>query len=220
MDIFGTPNHKKIKVIIFDFDETMYYSPSIKAEYNEYIKHTVMALSSLSEKKTLHLMDKLGFTAGGEKRLSFTKNCENFGISKRDWDNYRLNNFFEIDYTKAQIAPNALYQTLAKKYALYIASNEVLDNVLHKANHLGIDLSPFKQIMAPTPQTLHTYKDKKQSFLEIQKAEAFCFDEMLVIGDRYNVDIQPLEDLGGHGVLIKNTDEIVQFFENFLKDNI
>ncbi|MBR2433024.1 MAG: HAD family hydrolase [Clostridia bacterium] len=215
MDIYGSPNPQKIKVIVFDFDETMYFSPSIKVEYNEYIKRTVMALSNLTEEETLLLMDKLGFTAGGEKRLSFTKNCESFGVSKHAWDEYRLKNFFEIDYSKAQIAPNALYQNLAKKYVLYIASNEVLDNVLHKAKRLGIDLAPFKEILAPSPKTLHTYQSKEQSFMAIQQKEGCHFDEMMMIGDRYNVDIKPLEDLGGHGVLVQNTNDIVSFFKSF-----
>ena len=220
MTIYGNPDPKKIKAIIFDFDETMYFSPTIKAEYNKYIKKTVMALSNLSEKETLCLMDKLGFTGGGEKRLSFTKTCECFGVSKHAWDEYRIKNFFEIDYAKATIAPNALYQNLGKKFALYIASNEVLDNVLHKAKRLGIELSPFKKIMAPTPKNLHPYSSKEQSFFAIQKLENCRFDEMLIIGDRYNVDIQPLEKLGGHGVLVKTTNDIVEFFETFLKENI
>lgn len=218
MKIFGTPTPKKIKVVVFDFDETMYFSKSIKAEYNEYIKKTALALSNLSEKQVVDLMEELGFTSGGEKRLSFTTNCGKFGISKDDWNNYRLHNFFEIDASHAQIVPNELYKKLAKTHALYIASNEILDNVLHKAKRLGIDLAPFKQIFAPTPRTLQNYQSKQQSFLDIQKIEGCKFDEMLVIGDRYNVDIQPLEELGGHGVLVKNTDEIVEFFETFFKD--
>ena len=42
---------------------------------------------------------------------------------------------------------------------------------------------------------------------------------MMVIGDRYSVDIQPLEELGGNGVLIKNVDEITSFFADYGKDD-
>ena len=51
--------------------------------------------------------------------------------------------------------------------------------------------------------------------MAIQQKEGCHFDEMMMIGDRYNVDIKPLEDLGGHGVLVQNTNDIVSFFKSF-----
>ena len=99
-------NKQNIKAIIFDFDETMYYSPTIKQYYIAYIKRTLKTLSSLSDEDIVFLMDKYGFTSGGEKRVSFGKNCENFGVTKEQWNNYRIKNFFQIDYYNAVTAKN------------------------------------------------------------------------------------------------------------------
>ena len=98
MTIIGNPNFDKMKVIIFDFDETMYYSPTIREKYVEYIRNTILILNPALKDNVDELMEKYGFTSGGEKRVSFGKNCDKFNITKEQWDNYRIKNFFQIDY--------------------------------------------------------------------------------------------------------------------------
>ena len=219
MKIYGNPDLSKIKTIIFDFDETMYYSPTVHEAYVAYIKKTVMKLTGKDEAEVLSLMDKYGFTSTGEGRVSFGKNCEKFGVTKEQWDGYRITDFFQIDYSTAKIVPNVVYKMLALKYSLYVVSNEVYDNVLYKAEKLNVDLSPFTKIYAPTVDQLKNYLTKSDVYKLIREKEQCAFDEMLVIGDRYAVDIQPLEELGGNGVLIKNVDDITEFFADYGKEN-
>lgn len=219
MKIYGNPDLSKIKTIIFDFDETMYYSPTIHETYVGYIKKTVMKLTDKDEAEVLSLMNKYGFTSTGESRISFGKNCEKFGVTKEQWDNYRITDFFQIDYSTAKIVPNVVYKMLALKYSLYVVSNEVYDNVLYKANKLNIDLTPFTKVYAPTVDQLKNYLTKSEVYKLIREKEQCAFDEMMVVGDRYSVDIQPLEELGGHGVLIKNVDEITSFFADYEKND-
>ena len=219
MKIYGNQDLSNIKTIIFDFDETMYYSPTVHEIYVGYIKKTVMKLTGKAETEVLLLMDKYGFTSTGESRVSFGKNCEKFGVTKEQWDSYRITDFFQIDYATAKIVPNVVYKMLALKYSLYVVSNEVYDNVLYKANKLSIDLSPFTKIYAPTVDQLKNYLTKRDDYKLIREKERCSFDEMMVIGDRYSVDIQPLEELGGNGVLIKNVDEITSFFADYGKDD-
>ena len=212
MKTYGNPDLSTTKVIIFDFDETMYYSPTIKQTYIKYIKNTILTLNPMSEQEAMSLMDKHGFTSCGEKRISFGKNCEKFGVTKEQWDSYRIDNFFQIDYSNASIVPNKLYALLSKKYNLYIVSNEVLDNLRYKADKLHINLAPFKKVYAPTKQQLRNYCTKSDVYKQIKEREHCEFSEMIVVGDRYNVDIQPLEELGGSGVLSCHVTEIEEYF--------
>ena len=216
MKVYGNLDLSKIKTIIFDFDETMYYSSTVREKYVEYIKKTILTLSSLDEKTADELMAKYGFTADGETRVSFGKNCEKFNVTKQQWDNYRIKNFFQIDYNNACTAPNELYQNLSKHFNLYIVSNEIYDNVLFKAKKLNIDLTPFKKVFAPTLKILNNYCTKSDVYKNIKQIEDCQFEEIMVVGDRYNVDIQPLEELGGKGLLVKHTDEICDFFVDYL----
>ncbi len=212
MKTYGNLNMSKIKTIIFDFDETMYYSSTIRERYVEYIKKTVMTLSDHNEKETMELMDKYGFTSNGETRVSFGKNCDKFGVTKQQWDDYRIKNFFQIDYDTAKTVPNYIYDKLSKKYNLYIVSNEVFENVNYKAKMMHIDLQRFKKVYAPTAEILKNYLTKSEVYKIIRESENCKFQEMMVVGDRYSVDIQPLEELGGNGLLINHVDEITNFF--------
>ena len=206
----------KIKVIIFDFDETMYTSSTIKEYYVKYIKQTLTDLTSLSEKEILTLMEKYGFMSNGKERISFGKNCEKFGVTKEHWNNYRIDNFFQIDYKNAVTSNNEIYEKLSKLKKLFIVSNEVKENLVYKAHMMNIDLKPFT-IYAPLKKDVLTYKSNKEDcYKKIIEECQVSPDEVLVIGDRYNVDILPLENLGGHGILINNAKQI----EDIFKENV
>lgn len=208
---------KTKKVIIFDFDETMYFSSNIKQYYVNYIKSTLLKLSSLTEEKALELMEKYGFMSGGEERVSFGKNCLKFGVTPEQWNDYRIDNFFQIDYENAEVLDNDVYRQLAKKYKLYITSNEVYENIVYKANKLNIDLTPFT-IVAPTKNNVRDGKFSKQNaYQQIIAENNVQPNEVMVFGDRYNVDILPLENLGGSGVLVKKPQDIKNYL---IKENV
>lgn len=206
----------KIKVIIFDFDETMYTSSTIKEYYVKYIKQTLTDLTSLSEKEILTLMEKYGFMSSGKERISFGKNCDKFGVTKEQWNKYRIDNFFQIDYKNAVTSSNEVYEKLSKLKKLFIVSNEVKENLVYKAKMMNIDLKPFT-IYAPLKKDVLTYKSNKEDcYKKIIEECQVSPDEVLVVGDRYNVDILPLENLGGHGILINNAKQI----EDIFKENV
>ena len=87
-------NVKNVKVLVFDFDETLYYSPDVREYYIKYIKSTILNLSSLTEMETDSLMKEVGFTMENKASPSFSSSCGRFGIQKNAWDNYRIDNFF------------------------------------------------------------------------------------------------------------------------------
>jgi len=207
---------KDLKVIIFDFDETMYYSSNIREYYIEYIKTTLKNLTNYSERKILELMNEHGFTSGGETRASFGKNCLKFGVTPEQWNGYRINNFFQIDYKTAEVVDNKVLKELSRKYKLYIVSNEIYENIQFKAEKLGIDLSIFT-LLAPKKSEVLDNKFVKQEVYEyILNENDIKASQAIVFGDRYHVDIQPLENLGGKGVLVKHPREI----ENYIKENL
>ena len=203
----------KCKVLIFDFDETLYYSHNMKDYYVNYILTTLQNLTDLTKEKALELMNKYGFTSNNGERVSFGKNCDKFGVTKQQWNNYRIDNFFQIDYSSAEIVDNSLLNDLSKLFNLYIVSNEILENLEYKAKMLNIDLSVFKKIYAPLKKDVLNYKSSKQEiYKQIIEEENCKPQEVFAIGDRYAVDVQPLIELGGTGLLVKRPSEISDFF--------
>lgn len=205
---------KKYKVFIFDFDETMYYSPTIKQSYINYMRKVVGDLTNFSKDEIEFKLEQYGFKSDGETRISFGKNCEKFGVTKQQWNDYRIENFFEIDYDSAIVADNNIYKKLAKIGNLYIVSNELKENIEYKAKKMGIDLTSFKEICAPNKSNILDYKSsKKEVYEKILQNENCSPLDAIVVGDRYAVDILPFEELGGKGVLVKKASEINDLFK-------
>lgn len=209
---------KNFKVIVFDFDETLYYSPDVREYYIRYIKKTILNLSNLSEEQTDSLMQEVGFTMENKASPSFSSSCGKFGIEKSAWDNYRIDNFFEINYKNAESIDNKLLNELSNHYPLYIVTNEAYKNILIKAEKLGIDISMFKKIFAPSVEALlgGNVKTKKELYREIIESEKVLPSEVLVIGDRIKVDVEPMLELGGNGLIVTKPKEI----EDFAKLNL
>lgn len=209
----------EVKVIIFDFDETMYYSPNIRNDHLHFIKKTIMRLGKKSEKQAEKLMRDTGFTAENKKGGSFSSQLSVFGIEKKDWDDYRTKNYYGPAPSETEIVPNFLYKKLSKVFSTYIVSNEIMSNLKEKALKNNIDLTAFKEIYAPKPEEASCYPVKKELYKIIQDREEVKFDEILVVGDRLKVDIVPMLELGGSGVLVKNVQEVSELIEQLLSKN-
>jgi FMN phosphatase YigB (HAD superfamily) len=146
--------------------------------------------------------------------------CSNFGISKQSWDNYRVDNFFEFDYDNADTVSHNTLTLLSKKYPLFLVSNEVKQNLNIKAKKLGIDTTLFQKIYAPSKETLNSHPTKKDIYKTIIASLHLKANEVIVIGDRLLVDVQPLLELGGSGFVIKHPSEIDEIAnELFACDN-
>ena len=204
---------KDYKVFIFDFDETMYYSENMKECYIRYIRKVLKDLTCLDAAEIENKLELFGFKSDGKTRISFGKNCEKFGVTQEKWNEYRVNNFFEIDYENAVVADNHVYKKLSYYGNLYIVSNEIKENIEYKALKMGIDLSCFKEICAPTKADVLNYKvNKKEVYKSILNKEKCGVLDAIIIGDRYNVDVLPFEEMGGKGIVIKRADEINKLF--------
>ena len=90
---------KDIKVIIFDFDETLYYSSNIRDYYINYIFNTIKTLTKVkdwTDDDILNKMAEIGFTKENKTSPSFTSSCNNFGVEREDWNNYKIDNTSKI----------------------------------------------------------------------------------------------------------------------------
>ncbi|MGD9901270.1 MAG: HAD family hydrolase [Spirochaetales bacterium] len=208
--------YEHIKAIIFDFDKTLYFSKDLDDYYTKFIKDTIVKLGGYNEEEALKIMEEYGFI-GDKKRPSFAKTCCNFGISKESWDAYRIENFFEFDYENADVVSNATLQRLAQKYPLFLVSNEVKKNLITKANKLNIELSHFSNIFAPDATEIDTYPTKKEIYKLIGDNLNLTYNSLFAIGDRLLVDVQPLLELGGSGIIITHPDQINEICDEIIK---
>ena len=219
MNIHNLNEDFLVKAVVFDFDETMYYSPTQNDAYVRYISNAILNLSNFTENKAKEIIKEFGFDKVGQARVSFGKNCEKFGIRQSAWNEYKIDNFFEIDYDNATIVPNNLYFELSQKLPIFIVSNEIKENLLYKASKLKIDLLPFKNIYAPTKAN-PIMIEKKDMMLQIINTLNIEKNNLLAIGDRYNVDIKPCVELGGAGIEVCDTQEVEKIIKYILSERL
>lgn len=99
MEKFIKTSLKDIKVIIFDFDETLYYSSNIREYYINYIFNTIKTLTKVkdwTDEDILNKMAEIGFTKENKTSPSFTSSCNKFGVEREDWNNYKIDNTSKI----------------------------------------------------------------------------------------------------------------------------
>ncbi len=197
-----------IKVVAFDFDETFYSAENMRELYLNYIKKTFKKLCGFDDKKTKKVMHSLGYTLESKTAPSFSQICTNFGVSDIEYHKYRITNYFEIDYTKAEIVSNETLERFAKFFNLYIVSNEINTILESKITKINLNKALFKGIYS-TPITATKTNSKDIPYLDIIHREHIKPSELLVIGDRFKVDIEPAIELGANGILIDKPRDLI-----------
>ncbi|MCM1042873.1 MAG: HAD hydrolase-like protein [Corallococcus sp.] len=207
-------NIEDVEVIIFDFDETLYSCNGLRSCYFAHIRRALKNILGLDERQAAALMEKYGFVTDNPNAPSFNSTVEKMGISKETWRQYREDNVMQLDYDTLKCVDNGILKQLSHKRRLYIVSNEIMKHLVYKAEHMGLDLAPFTQVLCAFAEGSRFQGDKKDAYQEILAKEGIPAEKVLVIGDRIKVDLQPIIDMGGNGLLITNVTEI----ESFAKD--
>lgn len=205
-------NNLNIKHIIFDFDKTLYSSNSLDCEYLAFIEEAVVNLSKCSHDIAKQKMQKLGFVLGNSSTPRMKDSCEFFGFSPQEWDNYRIENYF-LPKCNVETVDDNLLSRINKKYDTSIVTTEIDINLNKKAKQLNINLKNFDNIYSNSLQNMSLSKQQiyKEIINSYQEAK-----NVIVIGDRFLVDIKPLLDLGGNGILVSNVIEVNEFLKKLL----
>ncbi len=200
-------NKKNIKVIAFDFDETFYKSENMRSLYLDYIRRTFRALCKFDDEKITQIMLERGFTLESKVAPSFSQICTEFGVSEKDYHEYRIINNFEIDYNEAEVVDINILKAFKRLFKIYIVSNEIDKLFYKKMEKLKIPNELFDGVYC-TPIDAMKTKSKDFPYLDILKKNNLLPKNLLVVGDRFKVDIEPAIKLGASGVLVNGPEEI------------
>ena len=127
--------------------------------------------------------------------------------------------------TKALIDKSkAVSEELLSRYAKYglivlLSSNAyiIIEKIL---NHLGISPTLFNDIICSDRYPYESPFNKKKAMEFLSKRYDVPFTQTISIGDRYETDIKPMTELGGGGILIKNTSSLVKVLEDYKRSNL
>ena len=193
-----------LKVVIFDFDNTLYDNVDWGKEWAEFVLAKIEGLLSfLPKDKVKSLMDKYDLHSTNGRLFEKAFNLFASGdtpLTTKDFRDLTATFLYEPNWTGAKTIPNELLRELAKKYKLYIVSNSSESVIRFDCEKLGIDTTVFTEIV----QNRFDPKDlsKKADYLAVMQKENATAKETLVVGDSNFYDIDPAKEVGTHTILL------------------
>ena len=147
---------KKLKAIIFDFDETIYQGKEVFGDKwtsacVDLINYFFKDLNQ-EEKKTLYAKYEVPYQFDRNiLKEKPAKHCLKIllgeGFTIKDWIDYWESHLFSEDWNLVtNTISNELLSDLAKEYKLYIVTASLEGQIRHYAEKLNIDLSLFCEI--------------------------------------------------------------------------
>jgi len=194
----------KVKVVIFDFDDTIYNTDSWKY-WETYVE--LMLTHILGNKNRVNdFLNKHGISCRTNGQQIATALIAEIGSAKEMTD-YLAENIYDIwDGTHIISLNNEDFKVIKNKYKLYIVSNGARAYVLCHLKKIGIDESIFEEIYQndfenhnPTKQVVYS---------KIIKKEKVTPEEVIMIGDSYTNDIVPALNLGMQGVWVNDLNDV------------
>lgn len=206
MKKYNIDGYKNLKAIIFDFDDTLYMQRNKEENYLNFTITTLCNILNMDRASAVKFLEGYDFF-DISKRPRLTTIIKSLGEEYEEkYNQYRIDNFYMPNLEDVEVVPNSELQKLKSKYLLFLVTGEYLQNLQKKADAMGIDLSLFDSIRVGD---IKTKKEKVTIYQELLNEYNLDAKNVIAIGDRFVVDIEPLIKLGGGGVLISNTTEVV-----------
>lgn len=202
----------KVKVIIFDFDGTLYCGEDFKNAPN-YHKNAVESI--LSEEKLKIFTDKYPkYYNMSSYKLAEALQKE-FQMAK-DYVKYERGHLFPLNIDNiTPINWDFLYE-LSQKIPLVIVSNSSFEHQHFYLNHFGLDLKIFSDFYE---NTFDTPNGKGDYYIDVMQKYNCKSDEVLVIGDSYEPDLLPAINLGMRAYHIKNIDDVKEVINKVMMED-
>ena len=195
-------NVENIKVVIFDFDDTLYRG-NCWENWGKHVKEFMLSVFK-NEQKVEEVMTKYNIDYRSNGSVIAKATIEEIGSAKKFLE-YENTHIYQHDYARLQVIQDYEIAALAKCYPLYIVSNSVIKYIKYHLKNMGINKKHFKKIyqndflVEDMTKTI-AYKD----ILKREKAEP---NQVVVIGDSYTNDIEPALKLKMQGIWVQSLDE-------------
>ncbi len=197
-----------IKVVIFDFDDTLYSDTNPLPWKNFCIKTVEYFLKKLKVEDSENILNIVKNSGFSDRQL--IKFIVSLGVKEKDVKDYMKSHNIEGNaFENCKKVSNTTLRDFQQYFVMYIVSNSLETSVQDNMELLKIDSSFFKDIISNKEDS------KKKEYENIIKREGILPNELLVIGNSYSSDILPALEIGANGKVVTSADFL---FEDFFDD--
>ncbi|MCD8178060.1 MAG: HAD family hydrolase [Tannerellaceae bacterium] len=206
-------SNNRISTIIFDMDGTLYPRNIYQKKYYDFTLSSIQHIFNKTKREAIEILKGENITDNPKNEQgSVSYLMRNLGMSIKDWNNYRDNHMDVSIFINANPKLVKCIGLLKEKFRLAVITNNTQKSTEKILSKIGFNSTSFDIII--TSDSNLGLKPSPISFSHIKEKYQLYYQEMLSIGDRYIVDIKPLLDLGGNGIEVSTTDEIIYIIEN------
>lgn len=197
-----------IKVVIFDFDDTLYSDTNPLPWKNFCIKTVEYFLKKLKVEDSENILNIVKNSGFSDRQL--IKFIVSLGAKEKDVKDYMKSHNIEGNaFENCKKVSNTTLRDFQQYFVMYIVSNSLETSVRANMAFLRIEPSFFKDIISNKEDS------KKGEYENIIKREGILPNELLVIGNSYSSDILPALEIGANGKVVTSADFL---FEDFFDD--
>jgi FMN phosphatase YigB (HAD superfamily) len=204
-------NHKGHKAIIFDMDGTFYPNSVCEKQYHDFAILAVMHYMDCSRSEAVGVLTdaRIATFTQSENPNSLTDLIVNHGITMQDWNSFREEHYILDFFSGCESVNPRTLVSLKRSYRLFLVSNNTLKSIQHILHALNVPLETFDEIYPSTSMMRGGKKMMKDYVYEqICRKYKLSPQQVIVVGDRFAVDVLPMLDLGGDGFVIERPSDI------------
>lgn len=200
-----------IKVVAFDFDNTLYNGYVFK-NYREYLKEILTKYFKNEDKAENFLIDCF------KEDNHYTNKAVSLRLQELGYSAKRFVKLLGKHIYKHACIPEIIstefLKELAKKYHLYIATMSTSQYLKHYMKKFNIDRRLFKKCYSVDLSAKNI--SKKDIYYKLLKREKISKDELLMIGDNPVEDIETAKEVGIKYLYYnkENFNQIYNYFKN------
>ena len=201
------------QAIFFDLDGTLYHSGEIAGKFAEAAYHTYAGFfrSTLDDAARIVEERRSSMSRDQGSQVPYTLTLRSFGIPMETWHKTNIAYFDPGDYLQADGELQKCLAILKKQYRLAVITNNNHTQCERILKAVGI-YSMFDRLF--TYNTFKLLKPDPEFFKKASAAMNIGVENCVMVGDRYNVDLDPAKTLGMAVYEVKGPEDVCQFVRN------
>lgn len=197
--------------VVFDLDGTLYPRAIYSTVYYDFTRRALEDLLGLPDLEARELLRAAGILrTPSAYQGSVSTLLNSRGVPIREWNAYRDARFDMSELVREDSDLRSTLRHLAGRYTLALMTNNTAGMTRKVLRRLALLDGVFSVVLTSDENV--GLKPDSRCFARAAEELAVSPEEMLSVGDRYTVDIEPLLGLGGSGLLVSGPSEIVDFF--------